>query len=82
MQQIKVLDGKVYVGTSVTGQTNIHVADVDTDEFTELSSDLPTANYPVTISDDGNGNIFVTYIAGLAFGGSAGGCLQIQYRKR
>ena len=70
---IKVLDGKVYVGTSVTGQTNIHVADVDTDEFTELSSDLPTANYPVTISDDGNGNIFVTYIAGLAFGGSAGG---------
>lgn len=70
---IKVLDGKVYVGTSITGQTNIHVADVDTDEFTELSSDLPTANYPVTISDDGNGNIFVTYIAGLAFGGSAGG---------
>lgn len=70
---IKVLDGKVYVGTSITGQTNIHVADVDTDEFTELSSDLPTANYPVTISDDGNGNIFVTYIAGLAFSGSAGG---------
>lgn len=70
---IKVLDGKVYVGTSITGQTNIHVADVDTDEFTELSADLPTANYPVTISDDGNGNLFVTYIAGLAFGGSAGG---------
>ncbi|MGN0613906.1 MAG: dockerin type I domain-containing protein [Porcipelethomonas sp.] len=70
---IKIFDGKVYVGTSVTGQTNIHVADVDKDVFTELSADLPTANYPVTISDDGNGNLFVTYIAGLAFSGSAGG---------
>lgn len=70
---IKVVGGKVYVGTSITGQANIHVADVETDEFTELSADLPTANYPVTISDDGNGNLFITYIAGLAFGGAAGG---------
>ena len=70
---IKIVDGKVYVGTSVTGQANVHVADVDKDEFTVLSEDLPTANYPVTISDDGNGNVFVTYIAGLAFNGNAGG---------
>ena len=70
---IHIEDGKVYVGTSITGQTNIHVADVETDEFTELSADLPTANYPVTISSDYNGNIFVTYIAGLAFSGGAGG---------
>ncbi|MGN1481396.1 1,4-beta-glucanase [Porcipelethomonas sp.] len=70
---IHIEDGKVYVGTSVTGQTNIHVADVETDEFTELSADLPTANYPLTISSDYNGNIFVTYIAGLAFSGGAGG---------
>ena len=70
---IYIEDGKVYVGTGVTGQANIHVADVDKDEFTILSEDLPTANYPVTISSDKNGNIFITYIAGLAFSGSAGG---------
>ena len=70
---IKVYGGKVYVGTSINGQANIHVADVDKDEFSVLSKDLPTANYPLSITDDGNGNIFFTYIAGLAFGGSAGG---------
>lgn len=70
---IKIIDGKVYVGTSVTGEANVHVADVDKDEFTVLSEDLPTANYPVTISDDGNGNLFVTYIEGLAFNGNSGG---------
>ena len=70
---IHIEDGKVYVGTSVTGETNVHVADVETDKFTELSADLPTANYPVTISSDNNGNLFVTYIAGLAFSGNEGG---------
>ena len=70
---ILIEDGKVYVGTSVTGQANIHVADVKEDKFTELSADLPTANYPCSITNDGQGNIFFTYIAGLAFSGSAGG---------
>lgn len=70
---IFIEDGKVYVGTSVTGQTNIHVADVKDDKFTELSEDLPNANYPCSITGDGQGNIFFTYIAGLAFSGSAGG---------
>ena len=70
---VKVYGGKVYVGTAINGQANIHVADVDKDEFTVLSKDLPTANYPLSITDDGNGNLFFTYIAGLAFGGSAGG---------
>lgn len=70
---ILIEDGKVYVGTSVTGQTNIHVADVKDDKFTELSKDLPTANYPCSITNDGQGNLFFTYIAGLAFSGSAGG---------
>ena len=73
VSSILIEDGKVYVGTSITGETNIHVADVDKDEFTELSSDLPTANYPLSITSDKNGNIFFTYIAGLAFSGSAGG---------
>lgn len=70
---ILIEDGKVYVGTSVTGQANIHVADVKDDKFTELSADLPTANYPCSITNDGHGNIFFTYIAGLAFSGAAGG---------
>lgn len=70
---ILIEDGKVYVGTSVTGQTNIHVADVKDDKFTELSKDLPTANYPCSITNDGQGNLFFTYIQGLAFAGNSGG---------
>ncbi len=70
---IFIEDGKVYVGTSVTGQANIHVADVKDDKFEVLSKDLPTENYPLSITSDKNGNIFFTYIAGLAFAGGAGG---------
>ena len=70
---VKVYNGKVYIGSAVTGKANIHVADVDKDEFSVLSTDLPTSNYPLSIKDDGNGNLFFTYIAGLAFGGSSGG---------
>ncbi len=70
---IFIEDGKVYVGTSVAGQANIHVADVEKDEFTVLSEDLPTENYPLSITSDGAGNLFFTYIAGLAFAGTAGG---------
>lgn len=70
---ILIEDGKVYVGTSVTGQTNIHVASVKDDKFTELSADLPTENYPLSITSDHNGNLYFTYIQGLAFAGMAGG---------
>ena len=70
---IHIENGKVYVGTSVTGQTNIHVADVKDDKFTELSADLPNENYPVSITSDNNGNLFFTYIQGLAFAGDSGG---------
>ena len=74
--QYAIEDGKVYVGTSVTGQANIHVASVKDDKFSVLSKDLPTANYPCTFSTDKNGNLFFTYIAGLAFGGTAGGAFK------
>ncbi len=70
---ILIEDGKVYVGTSVTGQANIHVANVKDDKFTVLTKDLPTENYPCSITNDGQGNIFFTYIGGLAFAGAAGG---------
>ncbi|MBR6580722.1 MAG: 1,4-beta-glucanase [Ruminococcus sp.] len=73
---ILIEGGKVYVGTSVTGQANIHVASVKDDKFSVLSKDLPTANYPCTFSTDKNGNLFFTYIAGLAFSGTAGGAFK------
>ncbi len=73
---ILIEGGKVYVGTSVTGQANIHVADVTKDEFKPLSESLPTENYPLSITSDHNGNLFFTYIAGLAFSGGAGGAFK------
>ena len=73
---VKVIDNKVYVGTSIVGQPNIHVADVDKDEFTVLSEDLPTNNYPLSIKYDDNGNIIFTYIHGLDFDGSQGGAFK------
>ncbi len=64
--------GKVYVGTSVTGQANIHVASVKDDKFEAIEA-LPNTNYPLSITSDHNGNLFFTYIAGLDFKGGAGG---------
>ena len=73
VSSIKIINKKVYVGTSVKGQANIHVADVDKDEFKILSDKLPTENFPLSIKDDSHGNLFITYIEGLAFGGAKGG---------
>ena len=64
--------GKVYVGTSVKGEANVHVASVKDDKFTALTA-LPHDNYPLSITSDHNGNLFFTYIAGLAFAGASGG---------
>ena len=73
---VKIINGKVYVGTSINGQANIHVADIENDEFTVLSNDLPTDNYPLSIKYDQNENIIFTYIKGVNFDGSAGGAFK------
>ncbi len=67
--------GKVYVGTSVTGQANIHVASVKDDKFEPIKA-LPNENYPLSITSDHNGNLFFTYIGGLAFAGASGGAFK------
>ena len=73
---VKIIEGKVYVGTSIKGEPNIHVADVDKDKFTILSEDLPIENHPLSIKYDGNGNIIFTYIKDVRFDGSAGGAFK------
>jgi len=70
---IAISDGKVYVGTSATGTANVHVASTKDDKFSVLSKDLPTDVYPSRINLDVNGNLLITYIAGLAFNGASGG---------
>lgn len=64
--------GKVYVGTSVKGEPNVHVASVKDDKFEAVKA-LPHENYPLSITSDHNGNLFFTYIGGLAFAGASGG---------
>lgn len=73
---IAISDGKVYVGTSVTGKANVVVADVGSDKFETLSADLPTNYFPSRINKDVNGKLYITYIAGLAFNGSSGGAFK------
>ena len=70
---IKIINKKIYVGTSVAGQPNIHYAEVEKDEFEVLSEELPYENYPLTIKYDGNENIYFTYIKGVNFDGASGG---------
>ncbi len=70
---IAITGGKVYVGTSIKGVANVHVADVKDDKFTVLSKDLPTDHFPSRINVDANGDLLITYIAGLAFNGASGG---------
>ena len=64
---IQITDGKVYVGTSVKGKANLHVAEVGSDDFQPLSEDLPTEQMPSRINLDADGNLLITYINGLQF---------------
>ncbi|MCC8111121.1 MAG: 1,4-beta-glucanase [Ruminococcus sp.] len=73
VSSIAIVGGKVYVGTSMTGSGNMVVADVGSDDFEVLSDDLPTSYYTSRINVDADGNLLISYIAGLAFDGSAGG---------
>ena len=70
---IAITGGKVYVGTSAKGTENVHVASTKDDKFSVLSKDLPTDIFPSRINIDANGNLLITYIAGLAFNGASGG---------
>ena len=70
---IMITGGKVYVGTSITGKVNMHVADVGSDDFQPLSEELPTNYFPSRINLDADGNLLITYVAGLMFDGSGGG---------
>ncbi len=70
---IAIADGKVYVGTSVSGTVNMHVADVGSDDFKPLSSELPDNLFPSRINKDADGNLLICYVGGLAFNGASGG---------
>lgn len=71
---IYIEDGKVYVGTDVTDcGANMVVADVGSDDFQPISADLPENSYPCRITSDKAGNLFFTYVGGLAFARSGGG---------
>lgn len=71
---IYIQDGKVYVGTSIKdADYNMVVADVGSNDFKELSADLPADSYPSRITTDHNGNLFITYVGGLTFDRSGGG---------
>ena len=73
INSIKIINKKVYVGTSIVGQPNIHVAEIEKDEFEPLSLDLPYENYPLSIKYDGLENIYFTYIKDVRFDGKEGG---------
>ncbi len=70
---IAVSGGKVYVATSAKGVVNVHAANVSDDKFSALSADLPTDVFPSRINLDANGDLLISYIAGLAFNGTSGG---------
>ena len=70
---IAITGGKVYVGTSIKGVANVHVANVKDDKYSVLSKDLPTNVFPSRINVDANGDLLISYIAGLAFNGASGG---------
>ena len=80
VSNIEIVNGKVYVGTSVVGMPNIVAANVKDDEFSVLSESLPTDVYPSRINADANGNLIITYMAGLNFQGTSGGAYKYEVK--
>lgn len=70
---IAIIGGKIYVATSASGTANVHVADLKDGKFSVLSKELPTDVFPSRINVDANGDLLISYIAGLAFNGASGG---------
>ena len=64
---VTITDGKVFVGTSIKGKANLHVAEVGSDDFQPLNENLPTEQMPSRINLDADGNLLITYINGLMF---------------
>lgn len=72
---IYVYDGKVYVGTSTTGENSVVVANVSDDKFTDISSKMSPTNYPARINSDGQGNLYFSFQGTVVVGagGTSGG---------
>lgn len=62
---IAIKDGKVYVGTSISGTSNVVVADVGVNEFSTLSADLPTSYFPSKFVFDSAGDLLITYLSSI-----------------
>ena len=69
---VTITDGKVFVGTSIKGKANLHVAEVGSDDFKPLSEELPTEQMPSRINLDPDGNLLITYVNGLMFDSGTG----------
>lgn len=74
---VAVTGGKVYVGTAVKGQTNLVCAEIGSDKFVPADKNLPTDVYPSRINFDADGNLLITYAAGLLFNNGAGGIYRL-----
>ncbi len=74
---IQILNGKVYVATSINGKANVHVADVGSDDFKVLSEKLPTNVFPSRINVGSDNNLYICYVGGMAFDGTAGGIFKV-----
>lgn len=70
---VHIQDGKVYVGTTMAKEGNLVVADVGSDDFEVLSTDLPTDVMPSRISVDAEGRMLICYVANHIFGNGSGG---------
>ena len=71
---IAIENGKVSVATSIAGVTNVHMADIGAGSaFEPVSDALPANYYPSRINVDADGNLLISYVAGIVFDGSAGG---------